>query len=64
MSDHPDHQVGNRDKSVGWYLPDAPDLSDSTRDVLENYSHIESDQVIPHVLKVVSNIWALIFAED
>lgn len=59
MSDNPDHRVGNRDKNVGWYLADPPNLSDSTRDVLENYSHIQPDQVIEHVLKVRDIAWGI-----
>ena len=48
-----DKGVGTRDKTVEWYNTSLDDISDSTRDVLENYSKIPSDQVIPHCLKIV-----------
>lgn len=53
--DHPDHQVGTRDKEVKWYKKDIGTLSQGTRELLENYSKIPSEQVVPHCLKTVSN---------
>lgn len=49
-------KVGTRDKSVGWYTPTLDNVSDVQRDLLENYSHIKPDRVIPHILEVVGNI--------
>jgi SAM-dependent methyltransferase len=44
---------GTRDKTVGWYQPTLESISDAQRDLLENYSHIPPDKVIPHILEVV-----------
>jgi hypothetical protein len=46
-------KIGTRDKSVGWYTPTLDTISDTQRDLLENYSHIAPDRVIPHILEVV-----------
>lgn len=54
MSDHKDQQVGDRDKSVRWYTNTLEDVSSGTQELLENYSKIPKDQIIPHCLKVVS----------
>jgi len=55
--DHPDKQVGSRDKDVGWYLKNIENVSDSTRALLENYSKIPSDQVVSHCLKIRDQAW-------
>jgi len=36
-----------------WYNPKLDNLSDGTRQVLEMYSKITSDQVIPHLFAIV-----------
>ena len=46
-------EIGTRDKSVGWYTPTLENISEAQRDLLENYSHIAPDRVIPHILEVV-----------
>lgn len=46
-------KIGSRDKSVGWYTPTLENVSEAQRDLLENYSHIEPDRVIPHILEIV-----------
>ncbi|KAK8214704.1 hypothetical protein M8818_002284 [Zalaria obscura] len=51
-----DFQVGTRDKSVPWYTSSVKDVSEGTRELLEKYSHIPRDQIIPHILKVVSTL--------
>lgn len=50
----PDLRMGSRDKRVGWYAPTLESISDAQRDLLENYSKIPRDRVIPHILEVVS----------
>ena len=56
MADHPDKQVGERDKGVPWYTKDEElqDLSPSTKELLQSYSGISEDQILPHIYKVVS----------
>jgi hypothetical protein len=46
-------RMGSRDKRVGWYASTLDTIPDSQRDLLENYSKIEPDRVIPHILEVV-----------
>lgn len=50
-----DLRMGSRNKNVGWYTPTLENISDAQRDLLENYSKIEPDRVIPHILEVVSS---------
>lgn len=45
--------VGSRDKNVRWYKPTLETLSLATRNLLEAYSKIPEDQVIPHIYEVV-----------
>lgn len=45
--------MGSRDKRVGWYTPTLENVSDVQRDLLEKYSNIQPDRVIPHILEVV-----------
>lgn len=42
------------DKAVAWYTAEIHDLSLPARSLLENYSKISPDQVIPHILTIVS----------
>jgi hypothetical protein len=45
--------IGSRDKNVLWYNPELVTLTEAQRDLFENYSHIATEEVIPHILKVV-----------
>ena len=54
-TDNPRLKIGSRDKSVGWYQPTLENITEAQRDLLENYSHIHSSAVIPHILEVVSS---------
>ena len=40
-------------KNVQWYKADLETVSPQARELLENYSHIPPDEVIPHILKTV-----------
>ena len=42
------------DKTVPWYTAEIHDLSFPARSLLENYSKISPDQVITHILAIVS----------
>jgi len=53
MTDKPDRQIGDRDRSVPWYNERLEELNDGTRELLESYSGIPKDQVMPHIYKVV-----------
>lgn len=48
--------VGTSSKEVGWYHPNLTGVPEETRQLLEEYSHIPGDQVIPHILRYVSRI--------
>ena len=47
-------QIKAQDKKVQWYQSDLETVSPQARELLENYSHILPDEVIPHILKIVS----------
>lgn len=46
-------QVKARGKDVRWYKTDIDTISEPARQLLETYSGIAPDQVIPHILAVV-----------
>jgi len=52
-------KIGSRDKSVGWYTPTLENITEAQRDLLENYSHIAPDRVIPHILEVRDRAWEI-----
>lgn len=43
----------NNDKSVPWYIPSITSVPDDVRDLLEKYSHIAPEEVVPHVVRMV-----------
>jgi len=49
----------HNDKSVRWYVKDLKDsqLHASTRQLLEEYSNIPADQVVPHILEIRDRAW-------
>lgn len=49
----------SNDKSVRWYVKDLKDeqLHASTRQLLEEYSNIPSDQVVPHIHEIRDRAW-------
>jgi hypothetical protein len=44
--------IGTLDKA--WFDAELEDVNPQARTVLETYSNIASDQVVPHVLRIVS----------
>ncbi|KAF4555709.1 Methyltransferase trt5-like protein [Elsinoe fawcettii] len=58
-SGNPDQQVGSRDKSVTWYVKEGPNVSTTTREVLEKYSNIPSDEVVDHCLAIRDKAWEI-----
>lgn len=56
MADHSDPAVNARDTNVPWYTETLDNLSDATRELLETYSKIPADDVVPHIYRVVSLI--------
>ena len=50
---------GSSGKNVSWYKHDLTSIPEPTRHLLETYSHIPSDQVIPHILAIRENAWAI-----
>ena len=44
----------HQQSKVSWYTEDVRSIPSEARDLLESYSKIPSDQVIPHVLSLVS----------
>lgn len=44
-----------RSTKLPWYIESCEDkLTPSMRKLLEEYSHIPADEVVPHIYKVVS----------
>ena len=48
---------GAEGKNIKWYKRDLEMLQEPARRLLENYSHIPSDQVIPHIIAVRDRAW-------
>lgn len=48
---------GSNGKNVSWYKQDLATIPEPARQLLETYSHIPSDQVIPHILAVRERAW-------
>jgi hypothetical protein len=46
--------VGTQDKSVGWFQPELEDVNPQARTILETYCKLSSEEVVPHVLNIVS----------
>lgn len=49
-----DPQIKARGKDVHWYKTDIGHVSEPARQLLENYSRIHPDRVVPHIAEVVS----------
>jgi len=54
----------DRDKDVGWYDKGEPNISQATRTLLEKYSKIPPDQVIPHLMKTVCRLDMYVLVGD
>lgn len=46
--------TATRELLQSYYLPDPDDVPSEARKLLEEYSKIPSEEVLPHVLRVVS----------
>lgn len=46
--------IGSKDRSVAWYDVPITTVDEPVRDLLENYSQIPSDEVIPRIIETVS----------
>ncbi|KAI5276330.1 hypothetical protein E4T47_00754 [Aureobasidium subglaciale] len=46
--------VGTRNRSVDWFQDELEDVNPQARSVLETYCNIPSDEVVPHVLNIIS----------
>ena len=42
-------------QGLEWYVKDLTSLKKEARDVFENYSKVDPDRVVPHVVQFVSN---------
>ncbi|PSR86966.1 hypothetical protein BD289DRAFT_389105 [Coniella lustricola] len=49
--------VGTFSKEVGWYHPTLFEVPEETRQLLEEYSDVPTDQVIPHILRYRDLLW-------
>lgn len=47
-------QIKARGKDVHWYKADIGDVSEPARQLLEKYSRISPDGVVPHIAQIVS----------
>ncbi len=54
MSTQPSLPIGSKDRRVGWYDPPITRVESSIRDLLENYSRMPGEEVIPRILETVS----------
>lgn len=48
-------EVGTEDKSVAWFQTELEDVNPQARSILETYCKLPSNEVVPHVLKIVSH---------
>ena len=55
----PSPQVGTRSKEVRWYTPTLETLDTPARELLEQYSEIPSEKVIPHITEVRERAWEI-----
>jgi len=46
--------VGTKDTSVAWYQAELEDVNPEARAILETYCKLPSDEVVSHVLRIVS----------
>ena len=46
--------VGTKDKRVSWYQTELEEVSPQARSILETYCKLPSDEVLPHILSIVS----------
>ncbi|KAB5578313.1 hypothetical protein GE09DRAFT_952277 [Coniochaeta sp. 2T2.1] len=47
--------IGSKEKTVGWYDTPITSVAEAIRDLLENYSHIPADEVVPRIVETVSS---------
>ena len=47
-------QIKARGKDVHWYKADIGDVREPARQLLEKYSRIRPDRVVPHIAQIVS----------
>lgn len=55
MSEIPATQIGTKDRSVGWYDPPLDTVDEAIQALLQEYSGIPADEVIPRIIAVVSS---------
>jgi hypothetical protein len=51
-------EIGTRKKSVGWYTPELVSIDPRDSDLFTNYSHIKTEDIIPHIKTIVCYIYA------
>ncbi|TKX23650.1 methyltransferase domain-containing protein 17 [Elsinoe australis] len=51
--------VGSRDKSSSWYTKTDPNVSETTREVLEKYSNIPAADVVAHCHRIRDLAWEI-----
>ncbi len=50
---HGYNEPGTRNKDVPWHAAELDHIEDSTRELLEAYSKIPPERVIPHIVEIV-----------
>ncbi|KAJ9638842.1 hypothetical protein H2201_004632 [Coniosporium apollinis] len=50
-------EVGTRDKDIPWYIKELENVSEQAQKLLEEYSGIAPDRVVPHILEVRERAW-------
>lgn len=48
-----EHDPQGSKEHVAWYAPELSNISGAARKLLEEYSGVPPEQVVPHVLEVV-----------
>ena len=54
MDNTPEMPTDNNPKEA-WFIPNVQEIPSDARELLETYSKIPSDQVLPHVLEQASS---------
>ncbi|KAK4448431.1 hypothetical protein QBC34DRAFT_113536 [Podospora aff. communis PSN243] len=49
--------IGSKNRSVAWYDPPITTVNPILHDLLENYSHIPSEEVISRIIELRDKIW-------
>ncbi|KAK1751008.1 hypothetical protein QBC47DRAFT_392072 [Echria macrotheca] len=52
-------RIGSKDRSVGWYDPPLTSVEEPVQDLLQSYSGIPPNEVLPRVIETRDKIWEI-----